>query len=112
MTGGNFLRSVPLVLAVSLFSAADLHVTVTGASLAIASGALASGMGYAIWYAALRGLTATLAATAQLSVPVIAAAGGVLFLAEIVTTRLVIASVLILGGVMLALLSPQRESRP
>ncbi|MEE8130865.1 MAG: DMT family transporter, partial [Vicinamibacterales bacterium] len=112
VTGGNFLRSVPLVLAVSLFSAADLHVTVTGESLAIASGALASGMGYAIWYAALRGLTATLAATVQLSVPVIAAAGGVLFMAEIVTTRLVIASVLILGGVMLALLSPQRESRP
>jgi len=78
-------------------------VTPTGGLLAVASGALASGLGYAIWYAALAGLTATFAATVQLSVPVIAAAGGVLFLAEDVTTRLVVASVLILGGVGLAL---------
>ncbi len=83
-------------------------MTQTGAVLAIASGALASGVGYAIWYAALGGLTATIAATVQLSVPVVAAAGGIVFMAETITMRLMIASVLILGGVMLALLSPRR----
>ncbi len=107
-TGANFLRTVPMVLAVSLLSLADMEVTQTGALLAIASGALASGVGYVIWYAALGGLTATLAATVQLSVPVIAAAGGIVFMAETITMRLMIASVLILGGVMLALLSPRR----
>ncbi len=107
-TGANFLRTVPMVLAVSLLNLADMEVTQTGAVLAIASGALASGVGYAIWYAALGGLTATLAATVQLSVPVVAAAGGIVFMAETITMRLMIASALILGGVMLALLSPRR----
>ena len=109
-TGANFLRCVPMVVAVSLMGASAVHVTPTGVLLAIASGALASGVGYAIWYAALGGLTATLGATVQLSVPVIAAAGGVIFMAEIITVRLIIASVLILGGVMLALLSPRRNT--
>ena len=99
-----------MVVAVSLMGASAVHVTPTGVLLAIASGALASGVGYAIWYAALGGLTATLGATVQLSVPVIAAAGGVIFMAEIITVRLIIASVLILGGVMLALLSPRRNT--
>ena len=107
-TGANFLRTVPMVLAVSLLNLADMEVTQTGAVLAIASGALASGVGYAIWYAALGGLTATIAATVQLSVPVVAAAGGIVFMAETITMRLMIASALILGGVMLALLSPRR----
>jgi len=70
----------------------------------VTSGALASGVGYAMWYAALPGLTATGAATVQLSVPVLAALAGVIFMAEAVTPRLVIASLLILGGVALALL--------
>lgn len=108
-TGANFLRSVPMVLLVSLLDATDLHVTPRGSALAVGSGALASGVGYAIWYAALRGLTATQGATVQLSVPVIAAAGGVIFMAETVTLRLVLASVLILGGVMLALIAPRRR---
>jgi drug/metabolite transporter (DMT)-like permease len=106
-TAANFLRSVPMVLAVSLFALTSVQITPTGALLAVASGTLASGVGYAIWYAALGGLTATLGSTVQLSVPVIAALGGVLFMAEAVTTRLMIASVLILGGVMLSVLSPK-----
>ena len=70
--------------------------------LAVLSGAAASGVGYVIWYAALRGLTATRAATVQLAVPVIAALGGVLFLSETISTRLMMATVMILGGIGLA----------
>jgi drug/metabolite transporter (DMT)-like permease len=102
-TRDNFVRSVPMVMLVSLASIAFLRVTPSGALLAIASGALASGVGYAIWYAALRGLTTTFAATVQLAVPVIAAAAGVMLLGETITLRLVISSVLILGGVALAI---------
>jgi len=104
-TAGNFTRSLPMVALVSAASLSDMRVEAAGAMLAVASGALASGVGYAIWYAALRDLTASVAATVQLSVPVIAAVGGVIFMSEAVTLRLAIASGLILGGVALALLS-------
>ncbi len=109
-TAGNFIRSVPMVALVSLASLADFHISPAGGTLAVASGALASGVGYSIWYAALRGLTATMAATVQLSVPIIAAVGGVLFMAEGITERLVLSSVLILGGVGMASLSGRRPS--
>ena len=75
---------------------------------AVASGALTSGIGYAIWYTALRGLNATSAATVQLSVPVIAAIGGIPFLGEAVTLRLLLASIAVLGGVALVILDKQR----
>ncbi len=102
-TAMNFLYSIPLVLPVSLFFRDDLYVSQSGILLAIASGALASGCGYAIWYAALPHLRTTHAATVQLSVPAIAALGGVVFLSEDVTTRLIIASLATLGGVALVL---------
>lgn len=102
-TAGNFARSVPLALAVSLVAAPMIHVSAKGVLWAVLSGALASGVGYAIWYAVLPALTATRAATVQLSVPVLSAVAGVILLAEAVTLRLVIAAVLILGGVGLAL---------
>ena len=98
-TAGNFVRAAPGALVVSAVAMGGFHVTWEGALLAVASGALASGIGYVLWYAALRGLTATRAATVQLSVPVIAAVGGVLFIGETITPRIVIASALILGGV-------------
>ena len=69
--------------------------------LAVLSGALASGLGYTVWYIALRGLSTTEAAVVQLSVPVIAAIGGVLFVAEAITLRLIIASIFILGGILI-----------
>ena len=81
----------------------ELHATPSGIGLAIASGAVASGMGYAIWYFVLRGLTAARAATVQLSVPAIAALGGVALLSEPLTLRLVVASVTVLGGVAIVL---------
>lgn len=101
-TAGNFVYSVPMILAVILISFRNISISPDGVIYAIISGALASGCGYVIWYAALRGLTTTRAATVQLSVPVIAAWSGVLFLAEQVSTRLLIAGVLILGGIALA----------
>ena len=79
----------------------------SGVCYAIASGALASGVGYAIWYTALRGLKATSAATVQLSVPVIAAVGGIVFLGEAISLRLVIASAAILGGIALVIIDRQ-----
>jgi drug/metabolite transporter (DMT)-like permease len=87
-----------------------LHLTASGAALAVASGALASGCGYAIWYAALRGLAPTRAAMVQLSVPAIAALGAVVVLGEPLTPRLILASALTLGGVGIALRS--RASTP
>ncbi len=71
--------------------------------LAVASGAVASGLGYVVWFAALRGLAASSAATVQLSVPVIAAAGGALLLAEPLTPRLAVSAALTLGGIALVL---------
>jgi drug/metabolite transporter (DMT)-like permease len=102
-TTTNFLYTLPLVLIVSLFTLNQAAMSTTGVVLAVASGALASGCGYVIWYAALRGLTATRAAVVQLSVPVIAALGAALFLAEPITFRLVLASVATLGGVAIVL---------
>jgi drug/metabolite transporter (DMT)-like permease len=104
-TAGNFARSVPMVALVGATRLGAMQIESTGAALAVTSGALASGVGYAMWYAALPGLSATAAAAVQLSVPVLAALAGVLFMTEAVTPRLVIASLLILGGVALALLN-------
>jgi drug/metabolite transporter (DMT)-like permease len=102
-TAANFARAVPFALVVSPFVSADFGITARGALLAVLSGALASGMGYVVWYAALKGLTTTRAAIVQLSVPVLAAIGGVLFLSEEITPRLIISSIVILGGIALAI---------
>ena len=103
-TASNFVRAVPLTIVLSLVALGSLNVSARGAGLAIVSGAFTSGLGYVLWYAALRRLTATRAAVVQLPVPVLSAIGGILFLAENVTLRLVIASAAILGGVWLAIL--------
>ncbi len=103
-TAWNFLLSVPLVMITSLLFMQQFHATTTGIALAVISGVVASGIGYVIWYAALRGLATTSAATVQLSVPIIAAIGGVFLLAEDVTLRLGIASAATLGGVAIVLL--------
>ena len=108
-TANNFIYSVPLVIIVSLLFIDDFHSSFSGIALAVASGAIASGLGYAIWYAALPGLTAARAATVQLSVPVIAAFGGVILLSEQLTLRLLIASVATLSGVAIVL--AQRAAR-
>jgi len=109
-TADNFLRTVPMVLVASLINLGDARITTEGVGLALTSGAIASGLGYVIWYTALRGLTATRAATVQLSVPVLAALGGVLLLSEPMTVRFIAASILILGGVGLTLLGRSTDS--
>jgi drug/metabolite transporter (DMT)-like permease len=108
-TAANFLRAAPMALALSLVLAGRAHAGAAGVALAIASGALTSGVGYVIWYAALRGLTALRAATVQLAVPPLAAFGGVLLLDEAITPRLVGASVAILGGIGLVLAARERR---
>jgi len=101
-TAGNFLRAVPFALVLSLAMLPWAHADGAGAALAVASGALTSGIGYAVWYTALRGLKAASAGTVQLSVPPLAAIGGVALLGEPATLRLLVASVAILGGIALA----------
>lgn len=108
VTAGNFLRATPLALGVSALAgllAGPPRWDGPGLLLALASGALASGAGYAVWYTALRGLTATRAAILQLSVPALAAAGGVLLLGEPLTPGLLLASLAVLGGVLLVILA-------
>jgi drug/metabolite transporter (DMT)-like permease len=104
VTAGNFLMAVPITRALSLMMLNDFSPDMPGVMYGVASGAMASGIGYAIWYMVLPTLKATHAATVQLSVPVIAAVGGVIFLAEPITLRLAIASAAILGGIALVIL--------
>lgn len=111
-TAGNFLRAAPMALALSMLLYDRAHASPAGILLALASGALTSGIGYVIWYAALKGLSAIRAAAVQLSVPPIAAFGAVLFLAEPLTPRLAAASAAILGGIALVLASRTQRKRP
>ena len=109
-TAGNFLRAVPFAAALSLAMASrGATVDMTGALYAVASGAITSGLGYALWYAALPALTATSAATVQLSVPAVAALGGVLLLSETLSMRLLLASAAILGGIALTITRPKAK---
>lgn len=104
-TAGNFVRSVPLALVLSVGMLQGAEIDPSGVGFAVLSGALASGLGYAIWYSALPALTATSAATVQLTVPALTAVGGVVFLGEPVTLRLGLASAAILGGVAIYIFS-------
>ena len=103
VTAGNFLRAVPIAAALSVLMLNGISLDTAGFWYAVSSGALASGIGYAIWYTALPALKATHAATVQLSVPVIAALGGIVFLGEPITPRLLLASAAILGGIALVI---------
>ena len=108
-TAGNFFRAAPLAVALALALAlapiGQARADATGLALAVASGAVTSGLGYVVWYAALAGLSSLRAATVQLSVPVITAFAGVLLLGEAITPRLALASLAILGGIALVLTS-------
>ena len=108
VTAGNFLRALPMTAALSLLMLDRASLDRAGVLYAVCSGAVASGIGYAIWYSALPALKATSAATVQLSVPVIAALGGIVLLGEALTTRFVLASAAILGGIALVILERRR----
>ena len=105
-TAGNFVRSVAFCAPLLLPSAGEAAPTLLGLGLAVVSGAVASGLGYVVWYRALPRLSRVQAAIVQLTVPPLAAFGAVLFLSETLSTRLVVAAVLILAGIMLAILAP------
>jgi drug/metabolite transporter (DMT)-like permease len=103
-TTKNFYLTTPLFIALALLTFQESDLSTEGVLLAIASGAIASGMGYTIWYIALGGLSATQAGVVQLLVPVIAAFGGVIFVSESISLRLTISALFILGGVLIVVL--------
>ncbi len=107
---GNFLRAVPMTAVFSLCALPWLSIDGIGVAYAVASGALTSGVGYAIWYAVLPNLQATQAGIVQLSVPLIAALGGIVFLGEPVSMRIGIAAIAILGGIALVILAKKRRT--
>ncbi|MGB7479028.1 MAG: DMT family transporter [Burkholderiaceae bacterium] len=107
-TAGNFARAAPFVLLLNLVLLPSASLDGIGVAYGLASGALASGLGYVVWYAVLRELTATSAATVQLSVPVLAAFGGILFLGEAISLHLIATSAAILGGIALVTLKTRR----
>jgi drug/metabolite transporter (DMT)-like permease len=103
-TAFNFLRAISFAGVLLLLSLSKLHISFDGVVYAVISGAITSGIGYAIWYAALRDLALTAAAVVQLSVPVIAAVGGIVFVNENITLRLSMAALLILGGIFVTII--------
>lgn len=110
-TANNFLRTLPFVSLLVLFTFDSAQISKQGIFLAIASGAITSGLGYAIWYSALAKLNITQAAVIQLTVPIIATIGGVLFSNEIITLQLVGSTILVLGGVLMVLVGKQIVER-
>jgi len=109
-TSGNFLRAAPFAALVSIVMIRQARLDSSGVVYAFISGAITSGLGYVIWYAALSGLKAASAATVQLSVPVLAATGGILLLGEPITLRYVIASIAVLGGIFLVVIEKRSAS--
>ena len=110
-TAGAFLRAAPLSLALlgAAWVGAAVHLSARGLWLAAASGVIASGAGYSLWYRTLPRLSATTAAVVQLLVPLVAAAGAVALLGERLSPRLLVAGSAILGGVVLAVLGGQKR---
>ena len=109
-TAGNFLRAVPFAAVVSVILLSRARLDHAGIFYAVVSGAITSGLGYVIWYSALPGLKAASAATVQLSVPVLAATGGILLLGEPITLRYVLASVAVLGGIFLVIIEKRQPT--
>jgi drug/metabolite transporter (DMT)-like permease len=107
-TTGNFVRSLPFVAVLAVIYLPNLHLSTRGIVLAVLSGAFASGVGYTIWYAAIKHHTSTRAAVLQLAVPVVAALLGIVLLAEAATTRLALSAALILGGIALTIFGKRR----
>ena len=109
-TAQNFLWSLPLSAGLFALSPGTHSPSADGVRWAVLSGAIASGLGYVVWYSVLPRISATRAATVQLTVPVLAALGGIMFLSESVSLRLLAASALVLGGVALAVFGRRRSS--
>jgi drug/metabolite transporter (DMT)-like permease len=111
-TAFNFLRTSPLVALLAVSTFGNINYTAEGIVLALLSGGVTSGIGYTIWYYALGGLSSTQAAVLQLSVPVIAALGGVIFVSEAITLRLSVSAALVLGGILMVVLGKYYSMQP
>ena len=109
-TAGNFVLSVPMAIALLIIFSDTISLSPFGIIMAVASGALTSALGYALWYRCLKQLTATKAAVVQLTVPAIATLGGIVFSSEALTIRLALFSALILGGVAITILAKQKRA--
>jgi drug/metabolite transporter (DMT)-like permease len=103
-TAYNFTRTIPFIIVMGLLFIQTSHLSQKGVFLAVLSGALASGIGYTIWYIALGGLSVTIAAVAQLLVPVLAALGGAIFVSETISFHFLLSAAMILGGIALVVL--------
>ena len=110
-TATNFVAASILIILWMLVDTGERHYSVVGVTYALMSGALASGIGYAIWYHALKGLTTMRAGIVQLLVPIIASIGGVIFSNEALSVRLVIASGLVLGGLLIVVLQRSEPNK-
>jgi len=110
-TTHNFVRTLPFIVLATLFTFDHVQISNQGVGLAILSGTIMSGLGYTIWYSALEGLTVKQAAIIQLSVPIIAAFGGVIFSNEMITTKLVVSSIFVLGGVLMVMLNKKNITK-
>jgi len=111
-TAFNFGRTLPFIIVLVILFLHQNHITTTGLILAILSGAIASGIGYTLWYMALDGLSASEAAVVQLLVPLLAAAGGIWFVSEAISLRLMLAGLMILGGMMIVIAGHSRTITP
>lgn len=105
----NLIGCLLPAAAFSAFATHDFSVTISGMLIAVVSGGVATGLGYILWYLALRGLPATHSATVQLSVPALVALGGILVLSEPITARVAVASALMLGGIGFVLAQGRRR---
>src|SRR6266403_2866978 len=110
-TTGNFLRAVPFTAALSVIFLMRAHLDLAGVTFGIISGAITSGLGYVIWYSVLPYLKAAIAAIVQLSVPVLAATGGIVLLGEPIRLRYVFASVAVLGGIALVVVTSHSQDQ-
>lgn len=109
-TANNFLRTIPLIILLAIATINNANYSTEGILLAAISGGIASGIGYIIWYIALGALSSTQAAVLQLSVPVVAAFGGIIFMSETITFRLIISAIMVLGGILMVVLGKDRAT--
>jgi drug/metabolite transporter (DMT)-like permease len=112
VTADNFMRTVPMTLLFSLIAIMQFKLDAIGIVFALLSGAITSGIGYAIWYKALPNLKPFEASIVQLSVPIIAAFGGILLLGEALSIRLTLAAIAVLGGIFLVTFEKTRVVVP
>jgi len=107
----NFLRTLPFLIILALFTFEDFHFTQEGVLLAIASGALTTGIAYAIWYWVMQFISGVQAGVLQVSLPIFAAIGGILFVDEVISLRLFITSVIVIGGIALVMLGNKYKTQ-